>query len=723
MEPEPRRLRVEGIKLHRNPQLSHETWRNETTLDLLTFLCDDLQRGYCAMQVRADEALKRDVYALGFSDGWRDSDDALTRLSECRDPSWSKQLKDRHDEILRMLQTMSTCVAGRAMIHNDNDEVRAKITQALVIIQATAEMLHNGVLSIESELKRLQMYRIFSTNGRRPEMSGVFMDSVRQYVSDFINTDRLLLCSGQDEELKPYQQLLDSVLSRMQKDRIRVRGDSIYIPFYTDEGVFTHAWRRDSDKTLTQYVWEACASTRGQANVIVMTMGGPKRIVDIIRHGNLPECPTLRATDCAFSFKNGVYFANGIHAGYSDKERPIDVTKVDTNPIFLPYGSPQIPSMLCTMNYFDCMYDAEGASDMEAFKVNYSGLLNTWSAPNDNDDACRVQPNECRSNMPTVDAVFNYQGIKGKLYLWVLIMIGRTVYLRGQHDAWDVMLFLFGQSGTGKSVMMDALRSFFDMEDVGVLSSMIEKQFGIGKIIRKRMIVGPDLRDLNMALSDFLSLVSGDPISCPQKNLDPIVATARGNVTGAGNRMPYTDVSTEVLRRFFIVNFENPVSEEAKRGDYKTLIFGEVGKLLYVSTMCYRWALKKLKEEGLENASLMNICPRLFMRTRETIESEGDMLRQFFDAVIVLPSASEKSNNAYAKRAENWTTYSQMTTRFTAFAGEQSGGGQRESWKSTAYKQRLRGWGVDCETKKHLTNKDGKDVCGTFFFCTLRKQS
>ncbi|KAI9345524.1 hypothetical protein DFJ73DRAFT_761571 [Zopfochytrium polystomum] len=87
-------------------------------------------------------------------------------------------------------------------------------------------------------------------------------------------------------------------------------------------------------------------------------------------------------------------------------------------------------------------------------------------------------------NTEHFDKVLKYQ-FNDEVVEFIYAMIGRMFGIR---DKWDVMLYLLGESGCGKSVVLDVVRSFFDK--VGNINETFEDKFGLGYIKDKDIIWG-----------------------------------------------------------------------------------------------------------------------------------------------------------------------------------------------------------------------------------------
>jgi hypothetical protein len=143
------------------------------------------------------------------------------------------------------------------------------------------------------------------------------------------------------------------------------------------------------------------------------------------------------------------------------------------------------------------------------------------------------------------------------------VFIGRLCFDTNDQDAWQVIPFLKGIAGSGKSTIITKVcKRFYDSEDVRTLSNNIEKKFGLWSIHDGFMFISPEVKgDLALEQAEFQSMVSGEDVSIARKNEKALSMT--WNVPGilGGNEVPsYRDNSGSVLRRLVTWNFARQVA-------------------------------------------------------------------------------------------------------------------------------------------------------------------
>ena len=139
-------------------------------------------------------------------------------------------------------------------------------------------------------------------------------------------------------------------------------------------------------------------------------------------------------------------------------------------------------------------------------------------------------------------------------------MLGRLLY-KPTVDGRDILLYLRGVGGSGKSSLLRLIQSFFDPELVAILANKTEEMFGLENYINRRIILATDLtKDANFDTGDILNIVSGDTLSIRRKNKNQVYTSIECHFVGAGNEFPmkWADVEGNFLRRMFNIDFPEP---------------------------------------------------------------------------------------------------------------------------------------------------------------------
>lgn len=214
-------------------------------------------------------------------------------------------------------------------------------------------------------------------------------------------------------DMTPYQKLLLYLLEQLQHHEYRRYNGDCYKQFYTKEGCNTHSWkkamslkqfinnvtRKETNPTMWKYLTHSKDNVK--ASVIYLTDYIGSEFEDVVRDRHV------------FSFTNGIYIAKKYN-----EEKDIYYDE------WIPYGSKTIGSSIAACKYFDKNFDDK--SNIEWFDI-----IKTY----------------CKHFKQIMD----YQDWPEDVQKWLCIMIGRNMYDLGELEEWQVLGYLLGQAGSGKS--------------------------------------------------------------------------------------------------------------------------------------------------------------------------------------------------------------------------------------------------------------------------------
>lgn len=202
---------------------------------------------------------------------------------------------------------------------------------------------------------------------------------------------------------------------------------------------------------------------------------------------------------------------------------------------------------------------------------------------------------------PVLDSIPDYQRFDAETKYWLYVFIGRMLYSVNEKDKWQVVPFLKGMASTGKGKICEVVGHFFEAEDVGQLSDMPEKNFGLSAIHDKLVFVAPEVTEkfgLNQA--DFQSMVSGERVSVAQKY--KVAHSMEWDVPGiyAGNEaMGYKDNSGSIQRRLVIMPFKYQVLPEDMDMELPEKIALEMPRIIRKCNEAYLKAAGNCKKAGI----------------------------------------------------------------------------------------------------------------------------
>lgn len=107
---------------------------------------------------------------------------------------------------------------------------------------------------------------------------------------------------------------------------------------------------------------------------------------------------------------------------------------------------------------------------------------------------------------------------------WLFIFIGRLFYETNSADSWQVIPFLKGVAGTGKSTVIKVVQAIYKPSQVGVLGNNSQRQFGLSSLVGKTIFIVPEVKgDFQLDQAEFQSIVTGEEVSLAVKHESPWV--------------------------------------------------------------------------------------------------------------------------------------------------------------------------------------------------------
>jgi Family of unknown function (DUF5906) len=230
---------------------------------------------------------------------------------------------------------------------------------------------------------------------------------------------------------------------------------------------------------------------------------------------------------------------------------------------------------------------------------------------------------------------------------WVYVFLGRLLHELGAFDTWQIMPFLKGRAGTGKSAIGDIIQRFFEPEQVGILSSNVEATFGLSAIADKFIMLCLEVKkDFRLNQAEFQSLVSGEMVSLAVKNKQPYQKkwTAPGLLCG-NEWAGYQDTQGSIARRLAVVNFRFPISSRDSNPNLvKEIVEEELAALIVKCNVAYREMARAKKGQDI-----WKILPEYFRYQRRILQVDTDPIwATIFDPSLFSIDAGEQAGSYVA---------------------------------------------------------------------------
>ncbi|KAF6252713.1 hypothetical protein COO60DRAFT_1643842 [Scenedesmus sp. NREL 46B-D3] len=351
--------------------------------------------------------------------------------------------------------------------------------------------------------------------------------------------------------------------------------------------LLTHAWEEVMD--MEQFIRRACPK---ELNIKMwraanMRSSSVADCAKALACAVDPELPTLDKDRNVFAFDNGTYVVWREHEDGSITDLFV--------PYELPPGRKPLSSHIVAANFF-------------RQPLEYMGGRPWPDIPT-----------------PNLDKILDTQRFPDEVKRWMYVFIGRLLHELGLRDGWQVVPFLKGLGGSGKSTIInDVVGIVYNKLDVGVLSNNCERRFGLSGIADKLVFLAPEIKeDLQLEQAEFQSIISGEEVQINKKH--ETAKSMRWTTPGimGGNELPgWIDNSGSITRRVVVFFFGTFVD----RGDMhlRTKLRGEIG---YIIQKCARAYIEAVAEVGSDN--VWSHLPEYFKEQQRQLLVDANSVEHF----------------------------------------------------------------------------------------------
>lgn len=355
-------------------------------------------------------------------------------------------------------------------------------------------------------------------------------------------------------EMKPIHILTIYLLGSIFQQRYRRCKNIVMEQVFTPGGFPTHSWKEKC--TIGFLIRELCDKESRFQMWQILTSGLFESVEKYLTNCQDMEFPDLVVKRRVWSFQDGIYDASDDKFLFYGKHT--DTNLVSCKMIDLPFGD----------SY-------------------YNDALHLPSSPRKTYDEIET---------PLFESIFEPQEWDSDMIKWIFVFIGRLFYNVNEKDGWQVVPFLLGTAGTGKSTIIKIIQMMYDPRDVGIISNNIEKKFGLSGIFEKMVFLIPELKkDFALDQAEFQSVVTGEEISLPRKHDVPIVGTWTVPGFMCGNELAgWEDKSGSICRRIILMDFPNKLAPEKIDPNLLSKIKkNELPSIIRKSALAYKWALER----------------------------------------------------------------------------------------------------------------------------------
>ena len=107
--------------------------------------------------------------------------------------------------------------------------------------------------------------------------------------------------------------------------------------------------------------------------------------------------------------------------------------------------------------------------------------------------------------------------------LWFYAKCGRNLYFVKEKDKHECIFFIYGQGGTGKSVVIVFVSGYFPHHRVCMMNSNMQKDFGTSNFKDAWLVTCTEVQEyFSFPENDFKAACSGERIMANKKHEDPV---------------------------------------------------------------------------------------------------------------------------------------------------------------------------------------------------------
>lgn len=407
--------------------------------------------------------------------------------------------------------------------------------------------------------------------------------------NDFLNKFSL----EQYNEMTNKQKVIDYLMSSLYLDGLKRKNGMIYEKiFYKDN--FTYTWKEK--ESISNFMYRKCSQKTNYeqwSNLTKSSFGEVEKfLLENIGDDRFNDIETSRYV---FSYNNGLHFIrvkdnNKFHQKFISYNYPTKIKKLLKKDVY-------------SIKYFNKDYPEE--------------LNNTYWKD---------------IETPNFDKIFSFQlenrSDYKEIYNIILALYGRLLYELNsdEHDNWQIMLFLKGTAGTGKSTFLSILNRIYNPSDIGIIENNIEEKFGLQTIYKKVVAIGTEIKtDFSLGQGEFQTMISGEGKAIKIKGNNTIDIKWNVPMIMAGNELPgYADSGGSISRRLALVSFHNILEDEDTETDLDAKIIKELPFIITKIVGAYLETLNKYKLK-----SFWDFAPKYFNEQKINVLAETNSIVKF----------------------------------------------------------------------------------------------
>lgn len=298
-------------------------------------------------------------------------------------------------------------------------------------------------------------------------------------------------------------------------------------PILTQEMYRTCAWVQVCE--IRDFIYQVCSRRYSELMWSKLHSSGSGRFMSrlleyfcVADDQNFPQLDRQKMRS-VYSFSDGVY-----------------VARDDT---FFPYGS--VPMGTASCKYIDGNLLSDGTTTVPPRRLEGENELHRM--------------NWTRIPTPHLQKILDAQELDEEVCAWLFVFLGRMLYATNDKDRWQIMLFIKGVAGSGKSTLGMLVKMFYDPSDVGVLSNNVQKQFALADLYEKLVVICFEVKhNFRLDQAELQSLVSGEEMAIFRKHKEALTIKWKVPALFMGNEVgPWINASNSITRRMALLKFDH----------------------------------------------------------------------------------------------------------------------------------------------------------------------
>ena len=431
---------------------------------------------------------------------------------------------------------------------------------------------------------------------------------------------RFAIHTLQQLQLKQYQRLGDRCYKQRVLHKVWEEGHLVDYDedlHSLDDRVIVHTRSWEDVCSIDEFVRQKATNKLEYPEMWKIALQRPQILPTIkkdLMEGVHHEFKELKINQCLFAFRNGIY--------HTEKQRFYPWRDAEGVTESAQLQADSVPLNDACINYFDvdCNTSLDVLKYMDIPTPTLDRILDFQLEK-------ALAPNGESAEGLTGKALADFIKKRDEAKSWIYCHLGRLFFPLHKHDYWQIVLYIYGMAGTGKSTLGELYYDIFPEEHIGIVSSNIEKQFGLQTLYDKPLWVSLEVKeDFKLNLADLQSMISGERVQVAIKNQAARMVKWKSPGMMAGNVVPpWEDKAGALGRRFVLVHFNRTIPNEEKDASIKTMLRQEMGNIIPKLSRAY---MVRTTELGMKR-SLWAAMPPIFNTWSKLFQEHVDLVMDF----------------------------------------------------------------------------------------------